>query len=938
MAGATAASPATGQLLERFRARLREDAGGGGGPSAAAVVRAYAEALRELTFNCKPVITELTIIAGQHAALAARGIADAICSRVAVVGSSLSALAVLGAVFIFFPFPLVHPNQYASMRHLFRTWWTVFPSSVLRGIEDDLQFFSSEKRRTAAATNLHQSESLSPRPPHGIHVNPKYLEAQNKFKQVNVMHQPTTRSTRQIAELEEDQINGFASNGLRARHSKLLYAEDPDQQETYRTGTIRATSPHVLSTDASDVNPDRLLTNSRRTLSRSPPLDLLHRNVSPKRVLERPSPSHSILGPDPRRLPDRNGRSRWAFDDSTQRPTTSMLDEEYRKQSARELIDAYGNCQGRDADGRFSKMQRLDSNGMASKSIARNWINSEEEEYSWEDMSPTLTDRIRSSMPSFHGANAGLLEPDSRRNSYPNQAPRSSVDGLPLNLEDRIAATIKCSFFPAQHVDMTTSRRYPSNFGVQNGAVSEYQSSEHVLNRGRMATLATPPWQQTTGLPLRAQTTEHSSAVNRIPHPADNEMPVNRLAHGGTYDTLIVDVPLAEKHRPSPVPAPIEWPSLSHTQSQTLLPIPPDTKHVRGPTDNLDIRPFVTQGANSSVFVPRHQYDTLDQKTVNIGGLAQPPYQHPDLLSSSQPNPGTILGNQAQPHRPPQFHPRPHHQEAFRSFSPAVPATQFQGQGGSAATPPLPLVPNSFSASPPVPPYGLPSTANFPPPQLPPGPGPVPSPLQMGPSSSQVCGPQPFVSGLLSNLMRQGVISLDASSQPQDSVGVDFNVDLKLRNESVINALYQDLPRQCKTCGLRFKCQEEHRAHMDWHVTKNRNSKNRKQSSRKYFVTAEEWLRAAETVGNEGVPAFVPSDPVPDRKEEKEMAVPADEEQTVCALCQEPFEDFYSDETEEWMYKGAVYMNALDGDIDGLQRSQLGPIVHAKCRSGPSNT
>jgi pre-mRNA cleavage complex 2 protein Pcf11 len=219
----------------------------------------------------------------------------------------------------------------------------------------------------------------------------------------------------------------------------MQYAEDPDQKETYRslTGTIRATSPHLLSANPSDAN-------SRRNLSRSPPLDLLHGNVSPKRMLGRSPPSHSILGPDPRRLRDRIGRSRWAFDDSGQRPTISMLDEEYRKQSARELIDAYGNCQGRDADERLLKMQRLDSNGMASKSTAQNWLNSEEEEYSWEDMSPTLTDRIRSSMPSFPGANPGLLESDIGRNSYPSQAPRPLVDGPPLNIEDRITAAAVC--------------------------------------------------------------------------------------------------------------------------------------------------------------------------------------------------------------------------------------------------------------------------------------------------------------------------------------------------------------------------------------------------------------------------------------------------------------------------------------------------------------
>jgi pre-mRNA cleavage complex 2 protein Pcf11 len=265
-------------------------------------------------------------------------------------------------------------------------------------------------------------------------------------------------------------------------------------------------------------------------------------------MLERLPPSHSILGPDPRRLPDRNGRLRWAFDDSGQ-PTTSVFDEEYRKQSARELIDAYGNCQGRDADERLPKMQRLASNGMASKSTAHNWLNAEEEEYSWEDMSPTLTDRNRNSMPSFPGVNAGLLEPNIRRNSYPSQAPRPSGDGASLNIEDRISAT--------GHVEMTTSMRYPSNFGVQNGSLPEYQSTEHILNHGRtehilnhgrMPALAAPPWQQPTGLPLQAPTPEHSSVLDRIPQPADGEMPVNRLAYGGTYGSLNVDMPLVEKH------------------------------------------------------------------------------------------------------------------------------------------------------------------------------------------------------------------------------------------------------------------------------------------------------------------------------------------------------------------------------------------------------
>uniref|UniRef100_A0A0D9X550 CID domain-containing protein n=1 Tax=Leersia perrieri TaxID=77586 RepID=A0A0D9X550_9ORYZ len=910
-----AAAPA-GAVVERFRARLREEEvevdGEGDGAAAAAVVRVYVEVLSELTFNCKPIITELTIIAGQHAALAARGIADAICARIAEVSADqkLPSLYLLDSIVkniareyvghfaarlqkVFCDaYRKVHRSQHAAMRHLFGTWSQVFPSSVLRGIEDELQFSPLENKRSATVSDIQQSESISPRPPHGIHVNPKYLEAQQQFKHTTSVHQPINRGNRQITDLEEDQVNGLTSKtsrGWPAANSKLqksamLYADDLDQQETFRSHTGGP------------------LANSRRTMSRSPPLDVLPRNVSPKRAFERPPLSHSVLGPDPRRLPDRNG---WF-----ERPSMSILDEEYRKQSARELIDAYGNSQGKDIDERLPKMQRIDSNGMASRPSAQQWLTSEEEEYTWEDMSPTLTDRNRTDMPplplpgamraGFPGPNSVLRESDIVRHSWPAQAPRPAIDGPSLNFEDRIPAN--------GLVDRATNRRYPGNFGVQNGALVDYQNSEHTVDPGR-TTIPAPPWQQTIGQPLRVQAPQ-PAILNRKPLPTDS-----------TYDALNVDIPLLEKHRSSPAHAPIEWQPL-HTQPQIIH--PHDTKHPRGAADSLDSRPFIGQGANSSVFVPQHQYDGLDRRTISTGDAAQPSYQHPDLLSLSQQNQGIVLGNQAQPHHPPQFHPHPHPhlQDTIRSFAPSMsvapPQNVFQGQGGSAAVPPVPLMSSSFPVPPAVAPYGLPSIPGFPLPPLPSG---APPPSQIGPSSSQVGGP-PFVSGLLSNLMQQGVISLQPPNQPQDSVGIDFkNVDLKVRKESVINALYQDLPRQCKTCGLRFKCQEEHRAHMDWHVTKNRNSKNRKQTSRKYFVTVGEWLRAAETVGNDGVPSFEPAEPVADAKEEKELAVPADEDQTACALCQEPFEDFYSDETEEWMYKGAVYMNSPDGNVDGLERT-----------------
>ena len=157
-------------------------------------------------------------------------------------------------------------------------------------------------------------------------------------------------------------------------------------------------------------------------------------------------------------------------------------------------------------------------------------------------------------------------------------------------------------------------------------------------------------------------------------------------------------------------------------------------------------------------------------------------------------------------------------------------------------------------------------------------PGPRPASTQIRPASqgtNTVISESPAYtySGLTISLMEQGLISFAPPNPPQvphkvncsllssctcmisctysflinysdlqDAVGIDFNAEfLKVRHDSSINALYCDLSRQCKTCGMHFKSQEEHGSHMDCHVTKNRIAKSQKRKpSRNWYASAKE--------------------------------------------------------------------------------------------------
>ncbi|XP_002974694.2 polyadenylation and cleavage factor homolog 4 [Selaginella moellendorffii] len=351
-----------------------------------------------------------------------------------------------------------------------------------------------------------------------------------------------------------------------------------------------------------------------------------------------------------------------------------------------------------------------------------------------------------------------------------------------------------------------------------------------------------------------------------------------------------------------------------------------------------------TPGTERHVQSPRREVDGRHFKAKDVLDPAPPPPPPPPPLAQLQQNPP--LPPQFSALRPPnnQFQHPP-----MMSHSLLPPAGPPLHPFGMPVSEPLPVSNTSSLLSalfktgfiPPEPESQLQPEALLPPPPPPP-PLQFPPPLPMfpapapplGPSGSGP-GPDGGLGNLLSSLITQGLIS--ANNTDVTGLGVEFRQEiLRERHDIVINLLYSDFPRQCKTCGLRFKGQDEHSRHMDWHVTRNRRQKSQKKSSRRWFVGLKEWIGGVSATECEAStpPLFAEEAEVRKVEEDQNFAVPADENQSSCALCGEPFEDFYSDETDEWMYRGAVYMNVPPGtSTEGMDRTLLGPIVHAKCRT-----
>ncbi|GAQ93005.1 hypothetical protein KFL_012440020, partial [Klebsormidium nitens] len=179
---------------------------GGAGEGAAELVAGYQRELAELTYNSKPIITSLTILADEnkHASAA---IAACICRHIlqAAPAYKLPALYLLDSIcknlrgvdyVAHFRPQIVHvftsaylqvaPAQRQALKHLFRTWTDgrIFDLEALQSIDNELARIDAEAPPARTTSTPPSADPRRARPTsalpvalgHEIHVNPKLRE------------------------------------------------------------------------------------------------------------------------------------------------------------------------------------------------------------------------------------------------------------------------------------------------------------------------------------------------------------------------------------------------------------------------------------------------------------------------------------------------------------------------------------------------------------------------------------------------------------------------------------------------------------------------------------------------------------------------------------------------------------------------------------------
>ncbi|GAB2257686.1 hypothetical protein Droror1_Dr00013846 [Drosera rotundifolia] len=899
------------------------------------LVNQYKTALSELTFNSKPIITNLTIIAGENLH-AARAIAATVCGHILEVPSEqkLPSLYLLDSIvknigrdyIKYFAARLpevfckayrqVSPSVHPGMRHLFGTWKGVFPPQRLQSIEKELGLASSANGTTSGSSTA-RLDSESPRQPHSIHVNPKYLEARQRLQQSSkpkVTADDISGSVINSGE-EADRLDRTSSFGTRGSWA------DPSVKSLVRPKREvpkEAASEQHMGSVYGDYEPaGGLLRRPMTGIGRS-----TEKTVEPKRWLG------SVRGSEEPVPSQRNG---YGVRPGIPNAATQL-------------------------DSRLLPKIR-NTSGSNSAEISTNWKNTEEEEYAWDDLSTNVPDKLAGC------TGKGQWTPEildkSVRNEFESHLPMWRHEP---GLENEREASVD---------SMASEPNYGFRSQIRQPHVGGREMSGATDTSGHHSFPVTLPSNQR--LP-----SAYSSSRDPRQHFVDRDnSQFNKTFYSGEIDSEPFSQIIANKlpglHSNPPLG------NIRRPQDETLLlPAPaipslPPSNHGslsrQAPFSHLDVEP--SSPLKKTMQLPGSPSPGRSSSADLLGTLLPSGLKSEGISEISSAGGLNIMASRdlrtASSAQPP-----------LRTVPPALPSTSYGSGGAYIASSNRPRDLGYFSR------------------KLE-GPLPPPSPPLTSTSADSKSGPtsnvgsssaNPFAS-LFSTLVAKGLISasksestplsqselsdqlqnkspatassavvaaanlvppasvsvpvpsLSASEKPasplagssssaasetmkdenENLIGVEFRPDVLRRSHaSVIDGLIQNLQHRCDICGLRLKLRDSLDRHLEWHSMK------KSEPSRKWFVNTEEWLG-----GKKEDIMQVSNEP----REEVKM-VPADETQCVCLLCGEIFEDFYSEERNEWMFRNVAYLStpSWSGSSDSGSSSKTsspGLILHTKC-------
>ncbi|XP_049359229.1 polyadenylation and cleavage factor homolog 4 [Solanum verrucosum] len=953
------------------------------------LVSQYKTALAELTFNSKPIITNLTIIAGENLQ-AAKAIAATICNNIIEVPTEqkLPSLYLLDSIvknigrdyIKYFATRLpevfckayrqVEPSVHPGMRHLFGTWKGVFPPQQLQLIEKELGFTTGVN---GSSSGTSRPDPQAQRPAHSIHVNPKYLEARQRLQQ-------STKSKGAVSDIS----------------STPNVNEDAERPE-------RTTS---VNSGRSWIDPSIKRAQKEK----------LNEHVPEKTI--------SAAYGDSDYVSDLSRRAAFGVGRGGERFKEQGFDKPWYDSGTGKILSQRS---GMDVKHGFQSIPQKSATSDAHPQLIpslpnrtstltdRSWKNSEEEEYMWDDVNNAAKDRWASEDSDKSDLENQLRRPQSTREVGLRADSEASADSL--SAEERGSASFgnQMSAMWSRESHALDGARHSAS--VQGAPVHPegYQTSFSGLSKAANS-VSRASYKLQTG-------SGHVGTPNIGPMNATLESRGSIVQQG---ETLRAASPSAQ----SPMHQRPPSPSLITSNTNQVINSPGEQYQMQTSSRS---DPRLSQISRRSNLDPRNQFaqESLampSRNTVSVNSQRQQPpsLQNSSALSSSHqlrhkvqresleseysgqtknstapqisgfPDPSStssllaavlksgVIGNKSSSGTTSssldkgalssQASAQPHPSQ-FSSSGPRIPPASVTSLSmdrnasnppnysqRNVEQPPLPLglprtlvgsaslqMPNApntassplssilstlvakglISASKKDPPIYTPSDT---PPQtqnlIPPASS-ISTPALSAPISSSVpsSAPKDELSHSKPSAKTPEVLLQSTKEDAKSLIGLVFKPDV-IRNShpAVISDLLDDVPHQCGICGFGLKLQEKLDRHLEWHSLRNPDVK-LLNNSRKWYLNSGEWIAAFG-----GLPCGDKSK-VPGSSETSgctETMVPADECQCVCVLCGEFFEDFYNEESDEWMFKDAVYMSIpSESDCQG-------PIVHKNCISESS--